>query len=192
MVAVFGGETSRSRDRRVAELLDQGFARMGEPQIARAETKSAAKNAKKTVPTAATAIEASGKEGSGKLEAPRLEASDIEALTGEAPDAASAGDASPATQTAAVAAGWSIQTGAYSKLEAAEKAASSTQRSLKLLAQGKAAVAKPEGGDKLFRARVVGLNEKQAKAACAEIKKKNRTCVALPPNPNVSVAYIGG
>ena len=182
VVAVFGGETSRSRDRRVADLMEQGFARLGEPQVARAETKAAAKSKKATpAATAPTAAEPPAP--------PRLEASDIAALTAEVADPSAAGDAAPAP---AAPNGWSIQTGAYAKLDAAEKAATAAQRAVKGLAQGRPAVAKPEGGDKLFRARVVGLNEKQAKAACAEIKKKNKSCVALPPNPNVSLAHIGG
>src|SRR5262245_46224411 len=85
---------------------------------------------------------------------------------------------------------WGIQVGAFTGSEAAKKAATAaTEKAPALLKGTQVAVdlITGEDGGKLYRARLVGLGEKDARKACTELQNQSMPCMAF--KANVSLAF---
>jgi D-alanyl-D-alanine carboxypeptidase len=85
---------------------------------------------------------------------------------------------------------WGIQVGAFTGPEAAKKAATAaTEKAPALLKGTQVAVdlITGEDGGKLYRARLVGLGEKDARKACTELQNQSMPCMAF--KANVTLAF---
>ncbi|MBI3443978.1 MAG: D-alanyl-D-alanine carboxypeptidase [Magnetospirillum sp.] len=176
---VFGGTTAASRDKHMGQLLDKGFAKLrkGENvEMAEAESDdlpdldelvAAAQAAK--APAAKPAVKAKPVVGKKVvLRAPSRAAEDDE------DDAV--GDADPSA--------WAIQVGAFSEYRPAHKAASDAAKKLGgLVSKGSIDIDKAGKGKKsVYRARISGFNEDQARAACKRLERAGKNCKLVNPN----------
>jgi len=156
---VFGGDSIGARDRRMVQLLDQGFARIA----------SAGKGAEM--------VDASDDEqdaASPKTMAQLVQAADkVKAAPKDSDEAM--GDEDPAT--------WAIQVGAYAGYKPARHAAASAAKTLGgLAANAEIDVDKGKTGKHtVFRARLSGFTEDQARAACRKLGKSKHECHVVQP-----------
>lgn len=181
---VFGGTTAASRDKHMGQLLDKGFARLrkGESvEMAEAESNDdlpdldelvAAAQAAKAPAKAAKAVKA--KPAPAKKVAMRAPARAANDDDDDDDDAV--GDADPA--------GWAIQVGAFSEYRPAHKAASDAAKKLGgLVSKASIDIDKAGKGAKtVYRARISGFTEDQARAACKRLGKAGKSC--KPVNPS--------
>jgi D-alanyl-D-alanine carboxypeptidase len=85
---------------------------------------------------------------------------------------------------------YGIQVGAYSKYNAAQKAAqTATKTEAQLLADARIIIdtQKMNNGSKLYRARVAGLSKTDAQAACRSLKAKRTDCLVLKIDPTLAM-----
>ena len=156
---VMGGVSPGSRDQEMARLLDAAFIRTDNETIIRHASAPRAKETK-----VAEAKTVRGKPAKvARVEAPRTE---------------------PARATTAIAKanGWGIQVGAFSQTDTARKAtAQATKLAPTFLADATADVV-PHATKKgqMYRARLIGLSEADARKACKALKRKME-CVPLAP-----------
>lgn len=149
---VLGGTTAASRDRQMARLLDAAFA--GSRTDDRIEMVKAAPDkgpaAKKTTKIVQAAATA-----------------DDEPMSGT-------GDAEPI--------GWGVQVGAFKLKVSAEKAAAlAHRRHAGLLGDGRPTVTPvKQGKTTVYRARIMGVTEDQARNACRKMSD-NRSCMVVQP-----------
>ncbi|MBF0356910.1 MAG: D-alanyl-D-alanine carboxypeptidase [Alphaproteobacteria bacterium] len=210
---VFGGDTASQRDRQMAHLLDKGFSTSstgrsklnqigdepdndaeGEIQpgapIDMAEapaspTASAPVRHVISMPAANSSSEvrvAAASAGSGLLSVPSPK-SNLKLSKASVSDE----DASAAT--------WSIQVGAFSRYGAALSAASDAQRKLaKAVPSGRALVTSHRAhGQTVYRARLTGISESQARTACKRLDGSSRsTCHVVAPEGPVNAAQASG
>lgn len=190
---IMGGNSARSRDQVMGNLLDQGFADIGAGPalVARANSTSnpganpapAAAAAPAPIPTAPAAISARGiaavdtRERAGSLR-------DIarNALHHLSPLGAAEAAPAPVARDAAAGDGWGIQLGAFRSERAAVHAAKVAAGSP--VARGKQQeVLQPMRGEKvpLYRARLFPFTQKAAQAACATLHKKGVECTLVRP-----------
>jgi D-alanyl-D-alanine carboxypeptidase len=180
---VFGGNTAASRDKHMGQLLDKGFAKLrkGESvEMAEAEVDDlpdldelvAAAQAAKAPAKAPAKAKVAAKPAPAKkvvLRAPARAAADDD-------DDDAVGDADPA--------GWAIQVGAFNEYRPAHKAASDAAKKLGgLVSKASIDIDKAGKGAKtVYRARISGFTEDQARAACKRLGKAGKAC--KPVNPN--------
>ena len=178
---VFGGATGASRDNHMAQLLDKGFSKLkrGETQeVAEASSDEdlpdidelvAAAQSAKVAPAKAPVKAAAAKPQPKKLamRAPaRADDDDDDAV----------GDADPSA--------WAIQVGAFNGYSPAHKAASDAARKLGGLVS-EATIDIDKSGNKkkpVYRARISGFNEGQARAACKRLERAGKSCKLVNPN----------
>jgi D-alanyl-D-alanine carboxypeptidase len=85
---------------------------------------------------------------------------------------------------------YGIQVGAYSKYNAAQKAAqTATDAEAQLLADARIIIdtQKMNNGSKLYRARVAGLSKADAQTACKNLKAKRTDCLVLKIDPTLAM-----
>jgi D-alanyl-D-alanine carboxypeptidase len=167
---VLGGTSPTQRDQQMARLLDGVFGGPGSlPEVREA------RGSKRT-----KAQTAAARRGSTVKPDPTLRAAAAPKPTESASGARAAiAPEAPATSGDQ----WGIQVGAFSKADAARDAA---QKAAKLAPQqlNSAAVAVAEYERKkksLYRARLVGMTETQARAACRVLERKGVDCRPLSP-----------
>jgi len=161
---VLGGVSPGSRDQEMARLLDAAFIRTDSETIIRHASAPRAKETKVAEAKASRTKLAK----IARAEAPRAEPARSE----------------PARATTAVARtnGWGIQVGAFSQTDAARKAtAQATKLAPTFLADATADVV-PHATKKgqMYRARLIGISETDARKACKALKRKME-CVPLAP-----------
>ncbi|SOD89125.1 D-alanyl-D-alanine carboxypeptidase [Caenispirillum bisanense] len=86
--------------------------------------------------------------------------------------------------------GWGVQVGAYSKFEAAQMKAVEAADKLKRAIQGthaKISTLRDDSGT-IYRARVMGMSEREARTACDTLKRTNMACIIVPPDVNLALA----
>jgi len=203
---VFGGRTSLSRNNHMAELLDAGFARLGEPQIARRIEQRAIQTAGVSLPVrkpptvaAVTAVDralaartAANDDADTHFDALGLvgiEQGDSETGNGAIYIRPSQTvniirgtppetAAAPVRQTLGQAV-WSIQVGAFSSRDAGLAALRNTRGQLPptLIANGQYVIAPlVTSRGMIYRARLSGLSRDQATQACRILKEN---CLVL-------------
>ncbi|HEX2753269.1 MAG TPA: D-alanyl-D-alanine carboxypeptidase family protein [Alphaproteobacteria bacterium] len=197
---VFGGRTSLSRNNHMAELLDAGFARLGEPQIARRieqrEVQTAGVSLPVRKPTTVAAVTAVDRALAARVAAnDNDEPFDALGLVGiEQGDSETGNDAiyirpsktvniirgnTPETAAAPVRqtlgqAVWSIQVGAFSTRDAGLTALRDTRGQLPpaLITNGQYVIAPLiTSRGMIYRARLTGLSRDQATQACRILKE---------------------
>lgn len=174
---VFGGKTGPRRDRHMMKLLDRGFARMG--RIARHRAPPLPEPRPGTTWAAPAAMAAlplpviSPRHAAARRAAPALVA------------AAPARVAPPLPPSER----WGIQVGVYSSAAPARAAIAVARAYLQgdlagaLDAVGRAL----RHGGTIHKARVMGLTEAEARAACAALTARRLPCSPVPP-PDVDLA----
>jgi D-alanyl-D-alanine carboxypeptidase len=201
---VMGGTTARGRDARMASLLDAGF----DKSTARAPRGTQYARAQAASPQAASPGAAERSSGgflipsadAATLEAPMANAATLALDTGDdqtiivsgagahiaalAAPVAKPSAAVPPAATLPAEGQWGIQVGAFHAPDPARQAADEGLRDVgKLFAGAKPvvlAIDRPRG-KKVYRARLMGLSEAQARQACAMLAKKKKTCMTVTP-----------
>jgi D-alanyl-D-alanine carboxypeptidase len=162
---VFGGNTASWRDNHMANLLDKGFARVrsgGEMRVAKAEPQLPDVDELKVAAAAAK-----GKAIKAKAKA--------KAIVPDEEDEA-AGDADPSP--------WTIQVGAFSTYQPAHKAATDAVKRLGgLVSKSSIDIDKGKQGKQvMYRARVTGFTEEQARSACRKLERAKKSCKVIQPS----------
>jgi len=157
---VFGGRTGQSRDARMRQILDAAFK-----QLDRVNVQMVMMNPPKRKPSR------------GPIELSVAMAA--EAAIPEAQGSIDGGD----DFRVAMGNGWAVQVGAFSNETAARRALELSQSQLPdMLAAARPYVIEHEDRfGKLYRARHVGLDEKQARLACDALQKLQLACIVAPP-----------
>jgi D-alanyl-D-alanine carboxypeptidase len=191
---VMGGESARSRDDHMADLLERAFARRGfqdAPVLSAGSppasgVKRASTPAVKQEPARkpAAPAQATRRPGSGTTAEAAASASGGESLDRLVARAASPpppraalleqGDATP---------GWAIQVGVFGNQTASRRAATEAVRRLpSLLGDADIQVtAIGSGKQQLFRSRLTGLDEREARQACRSLTQSGGDCMLVAP-----------
>lgn len=153
VAVVMGGKSPVARDNRMAELLDASFSKL--------------------------------RRGGGG-DAPVMARADTDEAPARAVPVAAAAAPKAAAKAARAANGnaWGIQVGAFGSAAAGEKAAKEVMRKhSQLLGNAKpSVVSSTNKGKKVYRARLIGLDEKEARNACTKLKKAGSHCMTLAPS----------
>lgn len=170
---VLGGKSAVSRDNRMATLLDQAF---GKPNRGREDGPLIASADR-------TANEPPDAEGDDDDEpVVKAKAAPPKRVTVQLASASMA--AAPVVSTMKSGEKWGIQVGAFASRDASQKALTQAVKQAPFLLRGaRHNVAEAKNGkEKVFRARLVGMDEKSARKACSELSKHGHHCVAVAPN----------
>ncbi|WP_282607368.1 D-alanyl-D-alanine carboxypeptidase [Pelagibius sp. Alg239-R121] len=180
IAVVFGGRTSRSRDRHIKKLLDRGFTKLAEiriagtPPVPRRKPVSSqyALNAsdKNLTPAVSPVSGIPIVTSAGEPLSPTQQASLGTVEQGSANAAFSSGN-------------WGVQVGAFSRAAPAQQAATLAAHSVPQILSSKPISVLSVDGLKgtLFRARVGDLNETSAREACRQLTFMSFNCVVVPP-----------
>jgi D-alanyl-D-alanine carboxypeptidase len=209
---VLGGKTARGRDAQMMALLDEGFvlADSGAMSVATSLPSAQRPAEKETKPAdlgvtiamippvkpayeidnpnaasldslVAQVMPTAEAEGDGGIIAEALAAPEAMQIAAVLP-AAAPQPAKPAENANVT---WGIQVGAFTaEKPAAKAAATATEKLPKLLKGTQVAVDEITGedGNKLYRARLIGLGEKDARKACTELQNQSMPCMAFKAN----------
>lgn len=155
IAVVLGGKSARSRDAHARVLLDSAFTRLAAPRPGVRPT-----------PDQVAGIEAGG--GTPReIDSAVDETASIEAMA-------------PGSEGPRVDEDWGVQVGAFSTIERAQTHLRTVSRTAPDLLAGAriAIVAAPRA---LFRARLIGLSEDEARQACRALRAHAMDCLAVPP-----------
>jgi len=187
---VFGGQSQPWRDHQMARLLDQGFAHDGvadtqlasitDPVLNDTSLPPAGKFVRVALDNPAAAPAPEGDAPAASAEPPAKPWSIAPThRAGIKPDQAVASAAAPTG-------GWLVQVGAFSGPTQATAASKAAIRAANLY-QGQISVSPlPRGHATLYRARVVGLAESQAREACRTLAREHMACVVLGPGATLA------
>jgi D-alanyl-D-alanine carboxypeptidase len=214
VVVVLGGASPSMRDRRVADLLTQGFKStrgtgmlLAAKAPAGGQVKAAAPAPGETVAeTVVDDVIANILIKPAQAEADDEESSDalnFAGLKGLTPllkpstrakivsvDTASIPDSQATTVVWKPEGSYGIQVGAYSKYDAAQKAAlGATKAEPQLLSETRILIdtQKMNSGGKVYRARIAGLSKTDAQTACQKLKAKDTDCLVLKVDPALAM-----
>jgi len=164
---VFGGPSIVARDNRMIQLLDAGFERIGkpgnDPVMASVEPAPAF-----SLISSAQAAETGSAARAAK---PKTNAK-AEAAVAKAP--AQKGKKQNANGA------WAVQLGAFKKQDAAQATVAKAQAKVPT-GEPTIETLRADSG-MLYRARLTGLTEADARSACSNLKRKNLTCTVVSPS----------
>jgi D-alanyl-D-alanine carboxypeptidase len=190
---VFGGTSAPARDRHMAKLMDAAFARTpGSAGVELAELpqqtgdaeaeddEDTATPAKHAVAHKVAAADDEEKDAPTKHVMKAMAASKVALAKPRHPAPVESGDAEDDN--------WGIQVGAYAQPAKAKQAAAAAMHKLgNLVSDADVAVSKAkQGRHMMYRARLVGLAEDDARAACKRLSKAHASCSVI--KSGVSVA----
>lgn len=171
IAVVFGGRSSQSRNAHMVTLLDRGFEEAKQLRVARTVAPEG--------PAAPKPVQLASAAGSAAPQSKQKEPglsliSSAEASTSEATYAE--GDAT----TSGI---WAIQVGAFSDSQSAQAIAGKAAEQVQGLSLEHVAVSNTRGvKGSLYRARLIGLEEKQAKTACKTLSSEGMDCLVVNPS----------
>ena len=153
IAVVFGGRTSRSRDRHMVKLLDRGFRRLTDPIYM-----------------------AHGGVVDSQLPPPPPKPLDVTVVRGQA-----ASDAQARSVTLLSDRKYGVQVGAFYRYPPAEKAAEDARVKVPdLLADSRIAITHINGDrGRIYRARLIGLTKSDANSACRELESLKTDCLVV-------------
>lgn len=167
---VFGGDTAAWRDKNMAQILDKGFARAGNGGTPDIRTAKAEEDDRADIDQLiASANKPSAKVAKAKAAKVKLAAvKRKQAAAAEEED--DEGDEDPVT--------FAIQVGSFSDYKPAHQAASAAAKKLGgLVTRATIDVNKAKQGKQtLYRARLSGFTEDQARAACKRLSRARKDC----------------
>ncbi|MGH6891008.1 MAG: D-alanyl-D-alanine carboxypeptidase family protein [Dongiaceae bacterium] len=208
VVVVMGGTSPSMRDRKVADLLNSGFKTKGGTGTLLAAKAPAGGKVKATAPAPTDSVVEDVianilvKPAQAEMMAENDDAATglgLAGLKALAPmlkpgtglvKLASAPDSQATTVVWKPDGDYGIQVGAYSKYNAAQKAAqTATKAESTLLADARIVIdtQKMSNGSKLYRARVAGLSKGDAQTACRHLKAKRTDCLVLKLDPSLAM-----
>ena len=174
IVVVAGGRNARERDRKVIRLFDRGFAKLERLKIARIPPP----RPKPAWLPAAVEV---------RIPLPASRPPMLALPRGELAAGGGSGhrERTPRAQRA-----YGIQVGAFLRPAQADAAAREALRLLpELLLEGEIDVSARKGRRKIFyRARIAGLEQRVAEAACRALKSRGRDCLVITYGPPLAVA----
>ncbi|HEY6336647.1 MAG TPA: SPOR domain-containing protein, partial [Alphaproteobacteria bacterium] len=181
---VMGGQTSSQRDHAMMRLLDNGFA-----------TQIPALEAAYTPPAGDDDAQAPAKPANSVARThPAAPATPIAVAPAIATTEEGGVDPSGADQSSADQSGesnWGIQVGAFGKLALAQQVARRTQHATPLLAGAVISIGHVKTQRvTIYRARLVGLSESQARQACSYIQRHKGSCVLVTPGGERTIAQV--
>ena len=199
---VFGGQSQPWRDHQMARLLDHGFARAATGDVAVANITDPVLNdtAPAQSPTqskmvrvtlddlvAQNALDDDAKPaGSPGAARPAMAANAAVAAAPRKAARRAPGDDTLPAAAAPAAGGWLVQVGAFRGQAQAAAASKAAIRAANLY-QGQISVSPlTHGHAKLYRARVTGLAEAQAREACKMLEREHMACVVLGPSGTIA------
>jgi D-alanyl-D-alanine carboxypeptidase len=158
---VMGGRSPASRDQEMARLLDAAFTRSDKDPIIRHASGPSGKSAAKQVQTASAKPPRAARSASRTRSQPAR----AEAVAAESGD------------------DWGVQVGAFSQTSAAHRATEQATKLAPTYLSDATVEVTPHATKKgsMFRARLVGISEKDARKACKALKRKME-CVTLTPS----------
>jgi D-alanyl-D-alanine carboxypeptidase len=174
IAVVFGGKTPRSRDRHAAKLLDRGFTRLA--------ALGPEKIPPPPQPKPAIAATASGGTSSTQV----ADAAAAAPATPEAePPAPDMGSAEKAVAERI----WGVQVGAFYRYDPAKRRAiEAAQKAPDLLGAARVRVTHFKGRrGRIYRSRLVGLEEARARAACRRLVEVEIDCLVVRVGAKVAL-----
>ena len=166
IAVVLGGKTRLWRDKRVTELLDVGFNKLGvvnnngvpipeerpEPVVQNAATEPPVQQAEVTAPIA-----------NQKAPLPKMKPASL-----------------PEKTVQAIAGKWGVQVGAFGSQKKAQEVAAKVKQEVSALSTAKVVInpIKHTRG-KLYQTRFVNLPENVARKVCSQVVKKGHSCMAM-------------
>lgn len=178
---VFGGRSGAQRDRQMESLLDDAWtiveARATVPRLPNRPAKEY------TIAAAARTAEAEVEQGSS--DGSRYTPPPAVAATSTPRAAGQPRQTTALAPSALAPSGWAIQVGAFRGEDAAYRQVSEAARlAPRWMTSAKVAIMRANvDGDYLYRARLVGMSEADARAACGSLSRQGMTCVPLPVEP---------
>ncbi|WP_345772398.1 D-alanyl-D-alanine carboxypeptidase family protein [Azospirillum baldaniorum] len=173
VAVVLGGKSAASRDARMEAILDKAFDKPSRgseaPVVARAGDEDAPRVTAKGKPPA-------------KAETIAQLASTVSTPAAVRPPARARDE--DADSPKADGSKWGVQVGAFSTREASNRALTqATKQAPFLLRAAKPAVMPVKAnGSTVYRARMVGLDERTARKVCSELTRNGHRCVPVSPN----------
>ncbi|WP_343564946.1 D-alanyl-D-alanine carboxypeptidase family protein [Kiloniella sp. b19] len=169
---VFGGRTGKSRDRHMKEILTKSFKRLPEIRSAAAKPPLPKRNPVRQSETTQIAVVTAP-----VTPTPRP----ASAIADTAIQTANLGTA--AVLPKAPTGQWGIQVGAFNDFEKAQSIAKTALESLGERASFASTNVEPyaQQNKRIYRARIVGMNESYAREACQSLRAENITCLPVPP-----------
>ncbi len=172
LAVVFGGPSIVARDNRMIQLLDAGFERIGkpgnDPVMASVEPAPAF-----SLISSAQAAETGSAARAAK---PKTNAK-AEAAVAKAPAQAQVGGKGKKQNANG---SWAVQLGAFKKQDAAQATVAKAQAKVPT-GEPTIETLRADSG-MLYRARLTGLTEADARSACSNLKRKNLTCTVVSPS----------
>ncbi|PPR09515.1 MAG: D-alanyl-D-alanine carboxypeptidase DacF [Alphaproteobacteria bacterium MarineAlpha11_Bin1] len=169
IAVVFGGKTSKTRDRQVARLLDRGFKRLD---------RAGATSEKWKVAT----IRTSKRKISG-ASSPRLK----KLVTGNPNKISSGKFVTPLRAQTGRVRSWAIQVGAYNRYGPAHLAVNRAARAVPSLLGNKFQIlhqkSKARRGLKIYKARLLVSSESNARNSCRALKRRKIDCMVVWMGP---------
>jgi D-alanyl-D-alanine carboxypeptidase len=189
VAVVLGGRSARSRDLKMIELLDQGFAL--------AAKKSATQVADDTLPAApkhknASTVAIASLIPPTKPDAvtPQAGSIKIEALQVASLDPVSTSADEETVKASTSTRVWGIQVGAFNSYEPALRAANRASKRVASLVKDAQVVVDEtaKGKTTLYRARLIGLSKKNAQVACKKLKAKAIDCLVFQTDVTLAMS----
>lgn len=161
VAAVIGGPNPSERDQYTGKLLDAGFGR-GDLPAATTRVAQAPAAARNAAPARAQATSATPSNAPARRANPPQRAQQTSAVEhADKPEE------------------WGVQVGAFSRIDAARRAANAAQKIAPTYLSD-ATVDISEAG-KRYRARLLGITQAQAREACRALDKRDMDCMTLGP-----------
>jgi len=157
VAAVFGGTSAVSRDDRMIQLLDAGFEKINNGTYSN-DPVMASQDAKPSFNLIGSANAAEIASPAKAAKAKKAKGKTAQAVNGA----------------------WAVQLGAFKKQDAAQATVAKAQA--KVPAGEPSVEALQADSGKLYRARLTGLTEADARSACSSLKRQNQTCTVVSPS----------
>ncbi|WP_240932949.1 D-alanyl-D-alanine carboxypeptidase family protein [Pelagibius litoralis] len=185
IAVVFGGKTSKSRDRHMVKLLDRGFKKLASQGIRKIPQIPGRNPFQKPMVT----LEIAG--AGAKQPAPVETAAAVPAARSHAikpvmpsSQVATADSMEMPVEAESLTNDWIVQVGAFSRFRAAHSSAKSAlDRAPKELQGAKVAIQRVDTSSlgTLYRSQLTGLYEQQAREACQTLVAAEMNCVVMQP-----------
>jgi len=178
IAVVFGGKTSKSRDRHMVKLLDRGFtklASMGVRTVPAVPGRNPFQTPEPVLQVAAAAPQPAKVPTARKRPIMQVIAPS-QIATADAMDMPADGEM--------LTSDWTVQVGAFSRFRAAHVSAKAAlETAPKILEGAKVAIRRVDSASTgtLYRSQLTGLYEQQARKACQELIAAELSCVVVQP-----------
>ena len=178
IAVVFGGKTSKSRDRHMVKLLDRGFtklASMGVRTVPAVPGRNPFQTPEPVLQVAAAAPQPA-KVPTARKRAIKQVIAPSQIATADAMDMPADGEM--------LTSDWTVQVGAFSRFRAAHVSAKAAlETAPKILEGAKVAIRRVDSASTgtLYRSQLTGLYEQQARKACQELIAAELSCVVVQP-----------